>query len=114
MAKSFNHKLLKNNLGQSMVEYIMLLAVLSSLGYTLFNNKRYKDFMKGKDGMFATMKSGMAYSYRYGVEYKKSIDLTEKMDFDYKSNKHDTYLNPNNPSISRFFGGTGAYPPGAP
>ena len=109
MAKSFNPKLLKNNLGQSMVEYILLLAVITSLGYTLFHNKRFKDFIKGQDGMFATMKKGMSYSYRYGLEYKSDTPFDERINFDYSSNKHDTYVNPTT-GTSRFFGGNTAYP----
>jgi|GEM_PF-528458 len=109
MAKLLSSRLLKNNLGQSAVEYILLLAVLSSLGYTFYNNKRFKDFLKGKDGMFATMKKGMSYSYRYGLELKKDTPFDEKLDFDYQTNKHDTYLNPTE-GQSRFFSGQGPYP----
>lgn len=109
MAKLLSSRLLKNNLGQSAVEYILLLAVLSSLGYTFYNNKRFKDFLKGKDGMFATMKKGMSYSYRYGLELKKDTPFDEKLDFDYQTNKHDTYLN-SNEGQSRFFSGQGPYP----
>lgn len=109
MAKSINLGLLKNQAGQSLVEYILLLAVISSLGYTFYNNKRFKEFIKGNDGMFATMKKGMAYSYRYGLEYKSDIPFEEKMDFDYQSNKHDTYMNSAD-GVSRFFGGNDPYP----
>lgn len=109
MAKSFSIRLLISQSGQSIVEYILLLAVLSSLGYTVFNNKRFKDFLKGKDGMFATMKTGMGYSYRYGLEYNSSIEAEEKASYEYADNKHDTYLNPTL-NESRFFTGTEAYP----
>lgn len=109
MAKSFNLRLLRNNRGQSIVEYILLLAVISSLGYAFYNNKRFKDFVAGKDGLFAYMRKGMSYSYRYGVEYTKDIDYDEKAQFEYQTNKHDTYYNPQK-NISRFFSGTEAYP----
>ncbi len=109
VGKSINLRLLRNNLGQSVVEYILLLAVISSLGYTFYNNKRFKAFIKGNDGMFATMKKGMGYSYRYGLEYKTEIPIDEKMSFNYQSNKHDTYLNPQDEK-SRFFAGSKPYP----
>lgn len=109
MAKSTNFRLLKNTSGQSVVEYILLMAVISSLGYTFYNNKRFKAFMKGNDGMFATMKKGMSYSYRYGIEYKSDISIDEKMSFDYQSNKHDSYVNPQT-GTSRFFAGAEPYP----
>lgn len=109
MAKSFSFRLLRNNLGQSAVEYILLLAVLSSLGYTFYNNKRFKDFLKGKDGMFASMKKGMSYSYRYGLELKKDTPFDERAEFEYQSNKHDTYMN-SSENQSRFFTGKSTYP----
>ena len=109
MAKSFALRQLRNNLGQSVVEYILLLAVVSSISYAFYNNKRFKDLIKGNDGLFAMMKMGMSYSYRYGAEYKSDMSFEEKMNFDYQSNKHDTYFNPNS-GQSHFFAGIHAYP----
>lgn len=109
MAKSFSSKILRNNRGQSVVEYILLMAVISSLGYTFYNNKKFKELIKGKDGMFATMKKGMSYSYRYGLELKNDTPFDEKMDYEFQTNKHDTYLNPNE-NKSHFFTGLGPYP----
>ena len=109
MAKLFSTSLLRNKLGQGVVEYILLLAVITSLGYTFYNNRRFKEFMRGRDGMFATMKKGMSYSYRYGLEYTQEVDVEEKSSFDYRSNKHDTYFNPQD-NKSRFFSGIQPYP----
>ena len=108
MAKSFSSRILKNNLGQTAVEYILLLAVITSLSYTFYNNKRFKDFLAGKDGMFATMKKGMSYSYRYGLEYKQDISFDTKMNFNYSDKSHDTYYNATENS-SHFFTGLEAY-----
>ena len=108
MAKSFSFRILKNNLGQSAVEYILLLAVITSLSYTFYNNKRFKDFIAGKDGLFANMKKGMSYSYRYGLEYKQDIPLEVKMDYSYTDKSHDTYYNAT-ANTSRFFSGIQAY-----
>lgn len=109
MAKSFNLGLLRNHLGQTTVEYILLLAVITSLTYTFYNNKRFKNFLAGKEGMFAIMKNGMSYSYRYGLDYKQNVEFDEKMQFEYTSNKHDTYYNSKD-NTSRFFAGAVAYP----
>ena len=109
MAKSFKIRLLKNNLGQSAVEYILLLAVISGLSFTFFHNKRFKDFLAGTDGFFSVLKKGISYSFRYGVELKKGVSFEDKMQFDYTSNAHDTYLNPAN-GTSHFFTGTEKYP----
>lgn len=108
MAKSKSVNFLKNFKGQSLVEYVLLLAVLSSLGYSVYNGKRFKEFLAGDQGLFLTMRKGIAYSYRYGREYRKDIDFDEKMEFDYQSNKHDTYFNAEENS-SRFFTGQEAY-----
>lgn len=47
MAKLQTSVLLKNKKGQSVVEYILLLAVISSIGYSFYNNRAFKDFIKG-------------------------------------------------------------------
>ena len=107
MAKSFSLRLLRNNLGQTAVEYILLLAVISSLSYIFYNNKRFKSFIAGKDGMFATMQKGMSYSYRYGVEYNQDVSFEKKMQFEYTSNEHDTY---SKDGRSHFFAGADVYP----
>lgn len=109
MAKSIGARLLATQKGQSLVEYILLLAVLSSLGYAFYNNKRFKDFIKGTDGMFATMKKGMSYSYRYGIQYNNATNFEEASSFDYGSSKHDLYLDPKT-GASRFFADDLPYP----
>ena len=109
VAKSFDLRELRKNSGQGVVEYILLLAVITSISYAFYNNKKFKNLIKGNDGMFATMKKGMSYSYRYGRDYKSDISFEEKMDFDYQTNKHDTYFNPDD-GHSRFFSGNLPYP----
>ena len=109
MAKSSDTWLLKNNLGQSAVEYIMLLAVISSLSYVVLNNKRFKAFVNGKGGMFAMMAQGMSYSYRYGIDLKPGVDPSAKMSFEYATREHDTYFNTETTN-SRFFSGKASYP----
>lgn len=109
MAKSFKIRLLRNNLGQSAVEYILLLAVISALSYAFYNNKRFKSFLAGTDGFFASMKKGISYSYRYGLEIKPGTSFEEKMHYDYSSNAHDTYFNSED-GKSRFFAAKAKYP----
>jgi hypothetical protein len=110
MAKSFSFRLLRNNLGQSAVEYIMLLAVISSISYAFYNNKKFKDFISGKDGLFETLRKGMGYSYRYGLEYSSSkVEYDKKMEYMYDSKDHDTYYNKEEGN-SHFFSGSDPYP----
>ncbi len=110
MAKSFSTQLLTNKRGQTVVEYILLLAVISSLSYAFYNNKRFKNFLAGKDGMFFMMKKGISYSYRYGIEYNPEVPFESKMEYEYGSNGHDTYFNAKD-NKSHFFSGADVYPP---
>jgi hypothetical protein len=109
MDKFFSYKILKNKKGQSTVEYILLLAVLVSLSAVVLKNKKIKSLMAGKEGLFADMKKGMAYSYRYGRDLDANVDYDQAMSFEYSNNKHDTYFNETK-GISRFFVGAEIYP----
>lgn len=108
MAKYRLSFILKNQSGQSAVEYILLLAVLSALTFSVLNNAAFKDFMAGNSGLFLTIRKGMEYSYRYGLPSSPDIDLDEKRDFDLQSNKHDLYFNTKE-NASRFFTGPVPY-----
>ena len=108
MAKLQNIIFLRNSKGQSAVEYILLLAVLSSIGYSLYNNRRFKDFIGGEKGLFVAMRKGMEYSYRYGRPLDESVSFDEAMEFQYTTNKHDLYFNSND-NRTRFFTGTNEY-----
>ena len=110
MAKLQNLVLLRNKKGQSVVEYILLLAVLSSLSFALYNSTRFKSFIKGDVGFFDSIRKRMEYSYRYGRELNGDVvDYDSAMEFSYGDNKHDTYYNQQENS-SRFFAGQDAYP----
>lgn len=108
MDKFFLNKIISSKKGQSAVEYILLLGVISALGVTIINNKRFKDFIAGQDGLFAIMKKGMAYSYCYGRE-NDSTDVDQKLNFDYKSKNHDTYYNSTG-GHTHFFTNKAKYP----
>jgi len=107
MAKLQN-SLLKNPYGQSAVEYILLLAVLSSIGYAFFNNPKFKSFFGSNSTYFTSLKQGMAYSYRYGRELKRDTDYESAMSFEYNTNQHDTYFDATT-GKSRFFTGIEEY-----
>lgn len=97
----FKNNYLLNSRGQSAVEYIFLIAILSALAFSVFNNRRFKEFMAGK-GFFESIRRGMEYSYRYGRELKVGVDYDRAMDFNYTTRDHDTYFN-NEEVKSRFF-----------
>lgn len=108
MAKSQVSDILKNHRGQSVVEYVLLLAVISAIGMTFLNNKNFKEFVSGEGGLFYGIRRSMAYSYRYGRELNSEVNYDEAMNFSYGSNKHDTYFNTKE-NTSRFFGGIEPY-----
>lgn len=93
MAKQTCDQLDQN--GQSVVEYILLLAVITALSYSLYSNPRFKKFF-GERGFFEAMRTRISFTYRYG------LDGNSDTDFEYNSNKHQTYLNEGKNS-SRFF-----------
>jgi hypothetical protein len=84
--------------------------VITALGATVLGNKKFKDFIAGKNGLFATMKIGMAYSYRYGRTADANAE--NALSFDYSTNKHDTYYNSSGgaSSGSHFFTNSTPYP----
>jgi hypothetical protein len=108
LAKFQSTNFLKNTKGQSAVEYILLLAVISTIGFSLINNRRFKEFVGGDKGLFAGLRKGIEYSYRYGRPLDDQVDFEEAMEFKYSSNKHDLYFNAKDGS-SRFFTGTNPY-----
>jgi hypothetical protein len=59
------YKKIKKSHGQSAVEYILLLAVSSVLVFSVLNNARFKNFMKGDSGFFAVLRTYMESTYRY-------------------------------------------------
>lgn len=108
MAKLQNPVFLKNKKGQSVVEYILLLAVISTIGYSFYNNRSFKDFIRGDAGLFANLRKRMEYSYRYGREMDAQVDHDQAMNFKYNTNRHDTYFN-STTGNSHFFSGLEAY-----
>lgn len=107
MAKLQNNNFLRNSKGQSAVEYILLIAVLSSVGYSFYNNKNFKDFVGGEKGLFVELRKGMEYSYRYGRPMSGD-DVEEAMEFQYQSRNHDLYYNKEE-TRTRFFTGLDPY-----
>ena len=77
-----------NHRGQSTVEYILLLAVVISLIYTITNSQRFRDLL-GEGGSFATtMKSEMEWNYRFGSQGR-----TTTTTITFPNAFHPTYYN---------------------
>lgn len=63
-AKSF----LKNEAGQSTVEYILLLSVLVTIGITIFKSQPFLKLFGPDSQVFDILKRKVEYSYRHGSD----------------------------------------------
>ena len=55
---------LKKDLGQSTVEYILLLAVVLFLGLSVFRSRYFQDFFSEDSRFFTSIKSQIEVAYR--------------------------------------------------
>ena len=90
-----------NNGGQSLVEYILLLAVVVSLVFTAYKNRRFQDFFGEDSQFFNRIAREVEYSYRHG-RISKNRDNSDQL-------VHESFAI----SIdeSRFFFSRRSYPP---
>jgi hypothetical protein len=83
--------------GQSVVEYILLLAVVVAIAMGVFRSRAFQDFF-GKDSSFFTaIARSIEVNYRFGLNIE-----------DPKDNPHSGFFV--SPDNSRFFSGRDAYP----
>lgn len=76
---------LKNESGQSTVEYILLLSVLVTIGTTVFNSQPFLKLFGPDSQVFDILRRKVEYSYRYGSD---GIDV----DSSNYSGDHKTYV----------------------
>lgn len=94
---------IKDEAGQSTVEYIMLLGVVFLLLLTVIKNERFKDLVGPDSEIVGGMRDSMMYTYRHGRAGKASEDSSTYTD------KHETFTNSDG-SGSRFFSNDEEYP----
>jgi hypothetical protein len=87
--------------GQSIVEYVLLLAVVGTLLTSFMNSDLIKDLLGPNSGFFASMKNYLETTYQYG---HYTVDKNHDYDL---GGTHDMYSV--NPSESHFFAPTEAY-----
>jgi hypothetical protein len=56
----------KQNQGQSTVEYVLLLAVIMVLVYSVLQSDRFKETLGQDSEIFAAMEKYIEYTYRHG------------------------------------------------
>lgn len=81
--------------GQSVVEYVMLMAVVGTFVTTLMNSRLIKDLLGPNSGFFNSMRTYIETTYQYG-----HYTPTKNQSYS-DGDVHDTYAE--NPSMSRFW-----------
>lgn len=95
-------QVLSNEKGQSLVEYIMLLAVVASLVSFVFKTDFWQSYF-GPEGKFEkAFRARMEYSYRHGMEGESFYSPPN-----YNSRNHDHYYNG---AATRFYRPNEPYP----
>ena len=95
------NKYFLNKKGQSMVEYILLLSVIMTIGVAIFRSDFFQNLWGPDSEVFRRLKENLTFSYRHGLGGEN--DRTENN----YSGKHETYFDG---SETRFFLPTDAYP----
>lgn len=93
---------LKNQKGQSVVEYILLLLVVVVLSNAVFKSDLFLDFVGPDSDFFQKLKIQTEYAYRHGVNHQIDDDSNY-------NDRHHTYTNPQS-GATRFFTNKVAYP----
>jgi hypothetical protein len=99
---------LNNSRGQSTVEYVLLLAVVLSMFYSVFRSRTFQEFFGEDSSFFNAIAQKMRLDYRYGTNVSAGDDIGSGI-----SSNHPTFAQPDG-SVSRFFGyplGGTDYPP---
>lgn len=102
---------LKSQRGQTMVEYILLLAVVLSLVGTFYRSDLFKRLF-GKNGLIgATVKSKSEFAYRhaFAIDRQNNSVPTDVPRTNRDISSHPSYATPGT-STSRFFGARNSYP----
>ena len=94
--------LLKNDKGQSVIEYVLLMAVIMSLAFGVFNSRYFKDFFDSDGSFFTVLATRIEHTYRNSLYVKEN-------DLNYNS-PHPSFYNSETGGESRFFLSKDAYP----
>ena len=102
MGKKTIYFLVRNENGQSLVEYVLLFGVVLVLTFSVLQSDRFKDFFGEDSEVMQSLRKRMMYSYRHGTFGEEDVT-------DYNSGAHDTFKMPGD-NQSRFFSPIVEYP----
>lgn len=98
--------MVRNQEGQTVVEYILLLAVAVSLIITFYNSEAFRRLFGEQGAVAQKIRQDSEFSYRHGYTRGNTGDISRT---NRDGSIHPTYYNPVK-SGSRFFSGKDQYP----
>lgn len=101
----------KNEDGQGVVEYILLLMVVVVLASSVIRSEFFVDLLGEDSEFFLKLKKQQEYSFRHGNPHPNPSAILSEEDSSNYTADHHTYKNPLS-GQSRFFTNTVPYPGG--
>lgn len=94
MAKKY---FLKNQEGQSTVEYILLLAVVVSLFSVVFNSQAFQELLGPEGSFFQAVGAKIEFSYRNGFPGEQRFTPPNYSDLDSPTINQNRFFSPRDP-----------------
>lgn len=94
--------------GQSLVEYLMLMVVLTTISNSILRSDLMKNLLGPQGQLMSLFKANIEYSYRHALPYSASESDPADEDYGNFTGRHQSYNV--NESETRFFVPEGAYP----
>jgi len=85
MGNKINSKVLKNEKGQSSVEYVLLLVIVVVFVNTVIGSDIFKNFFGGESAFFQGLATGISRNYRYSTIVPESDVIGESPEFAHPS-----------------------------
>jgi hypothetical protein len=101
-----NKCMVKDQSGQTTVEYLLLIVVVSTIVFAVFNSQYFKDIFGESGRLGAQMIQKVEWNYRYASPGKAPFTPAS---INPVNGRHPTYFNPQRRE-SRFFGPRDKYP----
>jgi hypothetical protein len=100
---------MKKSNGQSTVEYILMMLVITSVMFAVVNSDRFKEFFGEDSNFFKAIKKYIEFTYQHGAHGSDTADYN----YSDPSLEHGVYVNENpkkGAKSTRFFIPKAKYP----